>query len=206
MEPVKIIYFLSASIILTIAPGPDIIFVMIQSITQRKMAGIATALGLCTGLVVHTTAAALGISVFFRESVVAFNILKYAGVLYLLYLAWKAFREDAHLVPAEKSETKDLLALYKQGIFMNILNPKVALFFLAFLPQFVTPTAGNIPLQMIMLGVLFMLQAIVIFTVVSCFSQILGMKVLRNSNLVRKINVVKGCIFVLIGLTLAFPI
>lgn len=118
--------FVAVSMLLTISPGPDILYVITQSITSGKRAGIATALGLCTGLMVHTAAAAFGVSEILRQSAVAFSILKYAGAAYLFYLAWKAFAENSDNQIKTNSEKKSGESLYRQGILMNILNPKVA--------------------------------------------------------------------------------
>lgn len=203
MEISNLVYFIAVSMLLTIAPGPDILYVMTQSITQGKRAGIATALGLCTGLIVHTTAAAFGISAILQQSAIAFKVLKYAGAIYLFFLAWKAFREKNHLLSNSTEKNKDTISLYKQGILMNILNPKVGLFFLAFLPQFVNSNAGNISGQMILLGILFMLQTILIFSTVAIFAGILGNKILNRPNIAKYVNNAKAGIFVLIGFKLA---
>lgn len=203
MNVSSLIYFIAVSMLLTITPGPDILYVITQSISQGKRAGIATALGLCTGLIVHTTAAALGISAILQQSVILFQILKYAGAFYLFFLAWKAFREKEDSLSDISTNTKDETSLYKQGIYMNILNPKVGLFFLAFLPQFVNSKAGNIPIQMILLGVLFILQAILIFSIVAIFAGILGKKILGKSNVANYTKYAKAIIFTLLGIRLA---
>lgn len=204
MEITKIMYFITASVMLTLAPGPDIIFVIIQSISQGKKAGIATALGLCTGILVHTTAAALGISIIIHQSAIAFKAIKYAGAVYLLYLAFKAYKEKDETISIQSIKNKNTINLYKRGIFMNILNPKVSIFFLAFLPQFVTYETGNVSIQMIVLGIIFMIQAIVIFSIIAVFSGAFGNKLLNNPKLVEKINLVKAAVFGIIGIRLAF--
>lgn len=203
VEVSSLIYFITVSMLLTIAPGPDILYVITQSITQGKKAGIATASGLCTGLIVHTTAAAFGVSAILQQSAIAFQILKYAGAIYLFFLALKAFREKGHSFSDIAIKNKDTISLYRQGIFMNILNPKVGLFFLAFLPQFVNSKAGNVPGQMILLGVLFMLQTILIFSTVAIFAGILGKKILGRPGVVKYVNYAKASIFALIGVKLA---
>lgn len=203
MEISNLIYFIAVSMLLTIAPGPDILYVITQSISQGKKAGIATALGLCTGLIVHTVAAAFGVSAILQQSAIAFKILKYAGAIYLFFLAWKAFREKNNLLSDLSTKNKDSTSLYRQGILMNILNPKVGLFFLAFLPQFVNSKAGNVPGQMVLLGILFMLQTILIFTTVAIFAGALGKKISSMPNISKYINYVKASIFALIGLKLA---
>jgi threonine/homoserine/homoserine lactone efflux protein len=200
----NLIYFAGVSILLTLAPGPDIFFVIAQSISQGKRAGIAIALGLCTGLIVHTAAAALGISVILHQSNLAFQLVKYAGAVYLLYLAWQAFREGHTPFSMEKTNRQHFASLYKRGIFMNILNPKVSLFFLAFLPQFVSSNIGNIPLQMIILGVVFIIQALLIFTLIAICSGSLSRNFFLGSKMGRYVNHFKASIFAIIGIRLAF--
>ncbi|WP_369903238.1 LysE family translocator [Bacillus manliponensis] len=203
MDMSNLIAFVFAAMLLTLMPGPDILFVLAQSMTQGKKAGIMTALGLCTGITVHTLAAALGISAIFYHSTTAFQIVKYAGAIYLLYLAWQAFKERKEGIGEQASVTLNYSALYKKGIFMNILNPKVSLFFLAFLPQFVTPSAGQVPMQMIILGILFMMQAIVIFTIVSFLAGAIANKLLKKPKVATYINWSKIVLFTCLGLRLA---
>ncbi len=203
MDISKILYFISFSIMLTLVPGPDTLFVITQSISQGKKAGIATAFGLCTGVLFHSTAAALGISVILHQYPMAYTSIKYAGGLYLLFLAWRAFKETRNnLDSPDAIQSKDLLTLYKRGILMNVLNPKVALFFVALLPQFVTKHSINISIQMFFLGVIFMLQAIIIFIIIATFSGILGEKLKSIPNICRKISLVKTGVFTLIGVSL----
>lgn len=202
-EPAQLLYFIAASVALTLLPGPDIIFVLTQSISRGKKAGMAIASGLCTGLLFHTTAAALGVSAILYSSAVAFSILKYAGAIYLLYLAYKAIKEEGSLASAESVKDTELSLLYRRGIFMNILNPKVSLFFLAFLPQFVNTGSGDIPQQMIFLGAVFFLQAIVVFFIVSLFAGMIGIKIMENPGIGKKINLAKAGIYSVIGIELA---
>lgn len=172
IETSNLLFFVSASLLLIIAPGPDIIFLVTQGVTRGARAGVAAAMGLAAGNLVHTAAAALGVSVIFRASPVAFQALKLAGVAYLLYLAWKALKESKpqskHAAPATPAASTIAVGdrsrdLFWRGFLMNILNPKVALFFLAFLPQFASPSAGPIGLQMAAYGVLFTLMVAVVF-------------------------------------------
>lgn len=172
IETSNLLFFVSASLLLIIAPGPDIIFLVTQSIARGSRAGFATAIGLALGNLVHTVAAALGVSMIFQASPVAFQTLKLAGILYLLYLAWKvvrsAKRDTREHAPdatntgliATEGTTK---SLFWRGFLMNVLNPKVALFFLAFLPQFASPSVGPIGFQMATYGVLFTLLVVVVF-------------------------------------------
>ncbi len=203
IETTQLIYFIAASVALTLLPGPDILFVLTQSISQGKKAGMAIASGLCTGLLFHTTAAALGVSAILYSSAVAFSFLKYAGAIYLLYLAYMTIKEEGKLASLESMRVTELSLLYRRGIFMNILNPKVSLFFLAFLPQFVDAGSGNVPQQMIFLGAVFFLQAMVIFFIVSYFAGMIGIKIMEKPDLDRKINWVKAGIYSIIGIELA---
>jgi threonine/homoserine/homoserine lactone efflux protein len=193
--------FLCASMALTISPGPDNIFVMTQGITRGRKAAIATALGMCSGISIHTTAAALGISAIFYSSAVAFNMVKYAGAGYLLYLAFKSVRGSGSKVPAG-SENIPVSALFRRGFIMNVLNPKVALFFLAFLPQFVHPAAGRLPLQMILLGIAFMLQAVVIFSLIGWFSGTIGRQLLAKPHIAKYFDLLTAGVFAALGLKL----
>ena len=203
IDSTQLLYFVAASVALTLLPGPDILFVLTQSISQGKKAGMAIATGLCTGLLFHTTAAALGVSAILYSSAVAFSILKYAGAIYLLYLAYKAVREEGSLASMGSIKESNVTLLYRRGIFMNILNPKVSLFFLAFLPQFVNTGSGSIPLQMIFLGTVFFLQAIVVFFIVSFFAGIIGSRIMERPGLGKKINWAKAGIYSVIGIELA---
>lgn len=196
--------FLGAAILLTLLPGPDILFVMAQSISQDKKAGIATALGLCSGLIVHITAATLGVSAIIYQSALAFAVVKYTGAAYLLYLAWQSFKEKEAGFTIRQNEPLKYPSLYKKGIVMNLLNPKVSLFFLALLPQFVDKSIGHIPLQMFLLGILFLVQAFAIFAAVSVFSEKLGYVLLGNSFIAKRMNMIKGFILGIIGIQIAF--
>lgn len=196
--------FLGAAILLTLAPGPDILFVIAQSISQNSKAGIATACGLCTGLFVHITAAVLGVSAVIYASATAFAVVKYAGAAYLLYLAWQAFRDKRSEIGLTGKPHASYGALYRRGILMNVLNPKVSLFFIALLPQFVDRSAGHVSLQMLGLGVIFLLQALIIFILVSLFANRFGQWLMRSKTIARKINVLQGLLFTAIALQIAF--
>ncbi|GGF92669.1 LysE family translocator [Paenibacillus albidus] len=206
MEIMSILAFLGTAVLLTLMPGPDNLFVLAQSIAQGKKAGIATTFGLCTGLLVHITAATLGISALIYQSALAFTLVKYAGACYLLFLAYKSFKaKDSELtVDRQESQSIDLLSLYRKGILMNILNPKVSLFFLALLPPFVNQSAGHVSLQMLLLGVVFLLQALVIFFAISVFSGKVRVILLKNPRVSRKINLIQGTLLGIIGLKVAF--
>lgn len=203
MEIEVILSFFGVAILLTLAPGPDILFVIAQSVSQGKWAGIATALGLCTGLLVHISAAVLGVSAVMYQSALVFAIVKYAGAAYLLYLAWQAFREQDESLAFGRQTPMAYASLYKKGIVMNVLNPKVSLFFLALLPQFVDETAGHVPGQMLLLGAIFLVQALVVFTLVSIGAEKLRQWLSAHTAITKRIHWLKGAIFALIGIQIA---
>lgn len=181
--------FLPASLALIVAPGPDLLFLLAQGMQRGRYAGIATAAGLASGNLVHTLGAALGVSVIFRASALAFAALKFAGVIYLLYLAWHALRDlssGAVEIPRERDRT--LGALYRRGVLMNVLNPKVALFFLAFLPQFAHPGYGPVGVQMLLMGCVFTLLVAMVFGTAGWFAGALRPWLLRRSSHLRRLS------------------
>lgn len=145
-------------------PGPDNIYVITESIANGKRQGIIIAMGLNSGVLIHTLAAATGVSLILKQSAIAFQVVQYAGVAYLLYLAWQAYREKARYEEQEAIVSKSGFQLFKVGITMNLLNPKVALFFIAFLPQFVREDGWSPIWQMILMGGSFMLIGFITFS------------------------------------------
>ncbi len=161
----QIIPFLIASILLTISPGPDNIYVLMQSISHGKKDGVATTAGLVSGILIHTTLIALGVSAIIKESEIIFLVIKSLGAGYLFYLAFKVYKTPHQLdLSGANIEKKSSWSLFKQGFIMNVLNPKVTIFFLAFFPAFIVEEIGGITQQIYMLGFLFMMQAFVIFS------------------------------------------
>ena len=165
-----LISFIGASIILTIMPGPDIIYVLVQSLTNGKKYGIATSLGLVSGIIIHTTLVAFGVSAVIKNSEYLFFSIKLFGALYLVYLAYATFKSDEEVIIHTKAEKRGLFKLFKQGFIMNVLNPKVSIFFLAFFPGFLYSNSQSTVVQFYVLGGLFMLQALIIFSMVSILS------------------------------------
>ena len=204
MIPIEtLLPFFTASILLGIAPGPDNIFVLTQSALRGRSAGLVVMLGLCTGLIVHSTAVALGVAVIFQTSALAFFALKFIGAGYLLYLAWQAFRASATTFQAERSPEDNLWKLYRRGIIMNITNPKVSIFFLAFLPQFADPSLGPISLQLLLLGGVFIIATILVFGGIALLAGTLGQWLNRSARAQNIINKVTGTVFVCLALRLA---
>lgn len=199
MEFQQIMLFICAVVVLAVIPGPDIIFVITQGITKGKKVAIYTALGLATGCIVHTTAAALGVSIIFQKSVIAFQLLKFFGVVYLLFLSYKAFCDNSKLDISKQGNNS---AGYFRGILMNILNPKVAIFFLAFLPQFIPAGSKNMGVQMMILGIIFMIVTAVIFSIFAVLSATLGKIILKNENIQKYINKLSAGVYAILAVVL----
>ena len=197
--------FLIASALLAVAPGPDIIYVLTRSITQGRRAGFAAALGFATGVIFHTALAALGIAAVIRSSEFAFSLVRYAGAAYLVYLGIRTLMNRSAFQLASDHSSLALWTVYKQSVIGNVLNPKVTLFFLSFLPQFVDFNAGHVELQMVLLGVIFMLQTVLIFGAIAFFSGVIGEKLRSNSAIADRLNIFAGIIFIALGMRIAWP-
>jgi threonine/homoserine/homoserine lactone efflux protein len=192
--------FFAAAILLALAPGPDNLFVLTQAALYGRASGLAVMFGLCTGLIGHSVAVALGIAVIFQTSATAFTAVKFAGTAYLLYLAWQAFRTTA-TGPAAVSRER-LGRLYRRGIIMNLTNPKVALFFLAFLPQFADPLRGSLPLQLLLLGATFIAATVLVFGAIALLAGTLGGWLKRSPLVQRGLNWAAGAVFIGLAVSL----
>lgn len=203
--------FIGASVAITLMPGPDILFVISQSITRSRRMGAAVAFGLCTGLLGHITAAALGISAVVYGIPFAFQAVKVMGALYLFFLAWLSWKSTRPQLStamlgksSDKGESASFLRLYRQGIYMNILNPKVSLFFLAFLPQFVSEDEGSVAWQMLGLGGVFLLQALVVFNIIALLANRIGQRFLQGDGARRWTGWFQTILYAVLGLQLLF--
>ena len=195
--------FFAASVALAIAPGPDNIFVLTQSALHGRLAGLLVTIGLCTGLLVHTAAVSLGVAAIFQTSALAFNLLRGIGAAYLIYLAWHAFRAAATDLQSQGSVGMSRRNLYLRGILMNVTNPKVAIFFLAFLPQFANSSKGSLALQMLMLGAVFILAALIVFSSIAWAAGFIGNWLKGSQRAQIVMNRIAGTVFVGLALRLA---
>ena len=194
--------FFGIAVLLALSPGPDNLFVLMQSAMWGKNAGMAVVLGLCTGLIGHTVAVAVGLAAVFAASETALLVLKLAGAAYLLYLAWGAFHAPVSTAPETRPPALSHWALYRRGIIMNLTNPKVSLFFLAFLPQFTSPMRGSVALQTISLGALFMLAAFLVFSAIALFSGFFSAHLQKSAFTQRLINRLSALVFAGLALRL----
>lgn len=196
--------FFGIALLLALAPGPDNVFVLMQSAMWGRKPGMQVVLGLCTGLVGHTVAVAVGLAALFAASATAFTALKLVGAAYLVYLAWGAFRTRANTEQSAKPPRQSGATLYRRGIIMNLTNPKVSLFFLAFLPQFTSPARGSVALQTLSLGVLFILATLIVFGGIAFFSGAFGEQIQRSAKAQRLLNGFAGTVFLGLAAKLAF--
>ena len=194
--------FFLASVLLALSPGPDNIFVLTQSALAGKLAGIIVTMGLCTGLIVHTLAVTFGVAVIFQTSATAFTVLKIFGAVYLLYLAWQSFRASATRITAGEAGGYEYLKLYQRGIIMNTTNPKVSVFFLAFLPQFADPERGPLSLQLICFGGIFIVATILVFGAVALLAGSIREWFYRSDKTQIILNRVAGSVFVALAVNL----
>lgn len=195
--------FLAASALLGLSPGPDNLFVLTQSALYGRPAGLAVTAGLCTGLIAHTLAVAVGVAALVQSSAAAFNVLKLVGAAYLLYLAWQVLRAEPVDLHAGNAPAMSPVRLYVRGIVMNITNPKVSIFFLAFLPQFTDPARGSVVAQLLALGGLFILATIVVFGSIALAAGAMRSRFASNPGIQRWLNRVAGVVFVGLALRLA---
>ena len=192
----QILLFFISSLALTLMPGPDILFVINQSLEDKK-SGFLVALGLCSGLVIHTLIIAFGVSSLIEQNDFMIDFFKYFGTSYLFYLAFLEVKKNNKLNKTRKEN------FYLRGVYMNLINPKVLLFFLAYFPNFLFSNTISTSNQFIILGAIFILQALIVFSIVSLLSNRLT-SILKVDAKNKKIVYLKSFIFVLIGLSILF--
>ena len=190
----QILLFFISSLALTMMPGPDILFVINQSLEDKK-SGLIVAFGLCSGLIIHTLVLALGLSAIIEQNDNVIIFFKYFGSAYLFYLAFQEFKKNRAINVRQKEN------FYLRGVFMNLINPKVLIFFLAYFPNFLFSDTISTSYQFIILGAIFILQALMIFSIVSLTSNRL-ISILNIDARNKKIVYFKSFIFVLIGMSI----
>jgi threonine/homoserine/homoserine lactone efflux protein len=205
MPDTNLLLFVTASLALIAVPGPDMIYVLTRGVSQGRAAALVSAVGVCSGIQVHTAFAALGLSAILAQSALAFSLVKYAGAAYLFYLGVRTMLEKKGFAAPERAGRAKLSIVFRQGVLSNVLNPKVALFFLAFLPQFVDPAAGAVGLQMLGFGFAFTLMGLTVLSVVALTSGVLGERLRNSPPLANILRWLTGSVLVALGLRLAVP-
>ena len=198
-----IIAFVTASVVLSLVPGPDNIFVMTNSALKGWKVGFYITIGLCTGLIGHTILVAIGVSVIFQTSLLAFNGLKIIGACYLVYLGWLSLQSKELKIGSTASENANK-SYFVTGVVMNLTNPKVALFFLVFLPQFVNPINGSVTLQIFQLGFLFILSALCVFSSIAFLGSFLEAYLKKSRTVNKNINNIAALVYFALAINLFF--
>ena len=199
----NILLFASAGILLNLTPGPDMIYTATRSASQGRNAGIVSALGIGTGTIFHILAAAFGLSAILMYSATAYEFIKWIGAAYLVYLGIKSILDRNKNFDSQNIIKDSLKKIYTQGVVTNVLNPKVALFFLAFLPQFIDVSSGNVTLQILLLGFIFNTTGTIINSLVAVFFGKIG-GLLNRSPKIKKIQSwFTGTVYIGLGVSLA---
>jgi threonine/homoserine/homoserine lactone efflux protein len=203
IDPAKFALFITVSWALIIAPGPDMLYVITRGMAHGRRAGMLSALGVICGILVHTIAAALGLTLIFQTSALAFLAVKYLGAAYLIYLGIKSWRERNGFALQISSSPVSSGQLFWQGVLSNVLNPKIAIFFLAFLPQFVDKSSSQMTLQLIVLGLTFAFLGLLFLIVVGYSSGTIGSWITRRPHYAQFLGRLSGGILVALGVRLA---
>ncbi len=199
-----LILFCVAALVLLVTPGPAVLYIVARSIDQGKLAGIASAMGVGIGTLVHVTAAALGLSAILLSSATAFNMVKYLGAAYLMYLGVRKFMERDEPVDRIEPEVQPLSRVFTQGIVVNILNPKLALFFFAFVPQFIAPERGPVATQTLILGTIFVVLGIFSDSIYAMLAGAAGAWLKQSRGFLRGQRYFAGSAYVALGVVAAF--
>jgi threonine/homoserine/homoserine lactone efflux protein len=203
-DPSTLIPFVIASAILVLIPGPAVLYIVSTGIGRGRRMALASMLGIESGALFHVAAAAVGLSAVVASSVLAYSLIKYAGAAYLIYLGIKTLRNRDASNPLQIPGATSARGAFKRGVIVNILNPKLALFFLAFLPQFVVPTRGSVAAQLVFLGLLFISVAIVIDGIYAMTSGMIGNLLNRSQRFAEGQRKVAGVTYLALGATALF--
>lgn len=195
--------FIVTSIAVIFMPGPAMLFVISNGLTRGPKASISAAFGTTTGVSFHLFCAAFGLAVILKTSAIAFTVVKFAGAAYLIFLAIKTLLSKERIINDFSNDEKTGNSIFWQGIFINILNPKLSIFFLAFLPQFINPNLTSVSSQTLILGAIFMAMTIVIFIGYGLFASLLRQKVLNSPKILKAIKWSFASIFIALGVRLA---
>jgi threonine/homoserine/homoserine lactone efflux protein len=200
----SLLLFVSAALVLLAIPGPAVFYVTSRSIGHGLSAGVISALGIGVGTLFHVAAAALGLSALLMSSAIAFSVVKYLGAAYLIFLGIQKIVREESIASSEQSGRIQLSRIFGQGIVVNVLNPKTALFFFAFLPQFADVSRGKVAGQILFLGLLFAIMGVLSDSVWALFAGTLARALKRNTRWMRTQRYVSGGMLISLGLATAF--
>lgn len=203
IEPSRLHFFMGAALALLLVPGPAVLYITTRSATQGRLAGLVSVLAIETANFIQAVAAGLGLSAILLSSALAFGVVKYLGAAYLVYIGLRKLISPDNEVEKASVKRESLSRIYWQGFVVNILNPKTALFFLAFLPQFVDPAKGNVIAQNLLLGVIFIGMAIVTDSMYALLASSLAQKLTGNRKFQKSQHYLAGLIYIGLGVTTA---
>jgi threonine/homoserine/homoserine lactone efflux protein len=203
IEPAKFTLFITVSWALILAPGPDMLYVITRGMTHGRRAGILSAIGVLCGILVHTTMAAFGLTLIFQTSAFAFLIVKYLGASYLIYLGIKSWKDKNTFSLETSISMMSSYRLFWQGVLSNVVNPKIAIFFLAFLPQFVDKGGSQVTLQLILLGLTFAFLGLIFLLAVGYSSGTIGSWIAQRPQYAQLLGRLSGGILIGLGIRLA---
>ena len=199
----SLLVFIGAGLLLNITPGPDVLYIVGRSIGQGRVAGLVSVLGISTGCLFHVASAALGLSALMLALPVAYDVVRYAGAAYLVWLGVRAMISKSSPLQVQRVDPERLGRVFRQGVLTNVLNPKVALFFLAFLPQFTDPARGSVPLQIALLGLIFIGNGTLVCVAYALAASWLGEWLRTRYDVATWLNRAMGALFIGLGLRLA---
>ncbi|AKS38160.1 RhtB family transporter [Anoxybacillus gonensis] len=198
--------FVISATVLLIMPGPAVFYIMARSIDQGKEAGLVSVLGVSLGGAVHVLAGAVGVSAILMTSATAFTIVKYLGAVYLVYLGCKTLFSTSHEnhVASSKTNHKKLWKIFYESVIVEVMNPKTALFFLAFFPQFITPYAGSVPAQFLLLGTIFIILAFINDSLYAILAASIRKWIVGKKGHAKVVNKVTGYLYIVLGIFSTF--
>jgi threonine/homoserine/homoserine lactone efflux protein len=199
----SLLVFIGAGLLLNITPGPDVLYIVGRSISQGRVAGLVSVLGISTGCLFHVASAALGLSALMLALPLAYDVVRYAGAAYLVWLGLRAMVSPSSPFQVQPVDPERLGRVFRQGVLTNMLNPKVALFFLAFLPQFTDPARGPVPLQVALLGLIFIGNGTLVCVAYALAASWLGEWLRTRYDVATWLNRAMGALFIGLGLRLA---
>ena len=203
LDTSKLPFFIVAAAVLIVIPGPSVFYIVARSLDQGRLAGLVSTLGVSAGGLFHIAAAALGLSALLASSAVAFNTVKYLGAAYLIFLGVRRILAPERAAPPAPGERQALSRMFYEGMVVNLLNPKTALFFLAFLPQFVEPSIGPVSIQILLLGGIFLAIAIVSDGLYALLAGSVGNRLQRNAGLLSVRRFLSGGVYIALGVATA---
>lgn len=204
LDPTSLITFILAATVLIVVPGPAVLYIIARAIEQGRLAGLVSVLGIAVGALLHTLAAAVGLSAILATSALAFGVIKYLGAAYLVYLGVTTLLQKPATAGITTEPPKPLWQIFRQGFIVNVLNPKTALFFLAFLPQFADAGRGSLALQITLLGFIFVLIALLSDSIYALLAGQIGGWLKRRPRFQQHQRIFSGTVYILLGATAAF--